>query len=589
MKTLKKLTLLILSVLIALSIGGCSSGQSNDVQAKFDEFMKQEFVESLENNYLNTHTYLENPKDYGIDMSKTEIKIDEDMNEETFNDMRKSANKTLEKFKEFNRDNLTDEQKETYDIFNYSLKNTIAIEDSKFDYMNIPLESMSGIHTQLPTLFSDWVLRNEQDIKDVLTLMTSVRPYIKSVVEYTKKQEEKGTLMIDIKSVKDYCEKVVKEGSHSSVITGLNKSIDNLQLSDEKTKQYKSDLLKTFQDDFIPAYEDLIKTMNELDSSKNNTMGLAHMKNGSDYYELLLKQTVGTDKSINELKKELESMAQSSLLNAQTIAFENKKVYDDYTNDKIKTKYNDFESMLKYLNEGFQNDFPSVETLNYQIKPIGEDLASGGIAAYFNIPALDASTPKQIRVNMKDNALDIQSMETFSTVAHEGIPGHMYQIAYSYENIKDPWRKSLASFLGYTEGYATYVELYSLKYLNGLPKEAIELQQNLSVYQDCLIALSDIGIHYDGWTKKELSDFLNKNGLAYTEESGLYDQLRANPTAFLSYYIGYVQIANLKMNAQDKLKDKFNDKDFHEVILKSGAAPFSVVEKNVKEYIKNKK
>ena len=71
-------------------------------------------------------------------------------------------------------------------------------------------------------------------------------------------------------------------------------------------------------------------------------------------------------------------------------------------------------------------------------------------------------------MNMMEDALDVQSLETFSTVAHEGIPGHMYQIAYAYKNVKDPWRNSMASFLGYTEGYATYTELYALKYLDGV-------------------------------------------------------------------------------------------------------------------------
>ena len=161
----------------------------------------------------------------------------------------------------------------------------------------------------------------------------------------------------------------------------------------------------------------------------------------------------------------------------------------------------------------------------------------------------------------------------------------MYQIAYAYKNVKDPWRNSLANYLGYTEGYATYVELYALKYLNGVSEDAVKLQQNMVVYQDCLVALADIGIHYEGWTEQETQSFLEENGLGVSDISTFYNQIQANPTAFISYYVGYVQLANLKTDAQDELKDKFNDKDFHEAILKSGSAPFSVVEKNVKAYI----
>lgn len=585
----KKITLLMLSAVMAFSFTGCSKKDSGEEQKKFDEFMKQEFVESMEQSYPNTHIILENPKDYRVDTSKTKVQIDKELNETTMKENKELNEKSAKAFKEFDRDTLSDEQKETYDIYSYMLDYTTEMNDSKFDYMSMPLESMTGMHTQLPTLFSDWTLRNEQDVKDVITLMKSVRPYMDSILAYTKKQEEKGTLMLDIKSVKEYCEKVVKEDVNSSVLTGLNESIDNLKLGDDKTKQYKAELKKAFQEYFLPAYSDIIKTMKELDSSKNNTLGLSHMKNGKEYYELLFKQATGTDKSIEDIKKELNSMSRSSLLAVQSVISKNKNLYDEYVNGKIKTKYKDFESMLKDLDKDIKDDFPSVGTLNYRIRPIGEDLASGGVAAYFNIPALDGTTPKQIRVNMLEDALNVQSLETFSTVAHEGIPGHMYQIAYAYKNVKDPWRNSMASFLGYTEGYATYTELYALKYLGGVSADAVKLQQNMVVYQDCLIALADIGIHYEGWTKEDLSNFLEENGLGVSDVSDFYNQLQANPTAFLSYYVGYVQIANLKKDAQEELKDKFNDRDFHEAILKSGAAPFHVVEENVKDYIESAK
>lgn len=589
MKTLKRVTLLTLSAIMAFSIVGCSKKDTGEEQKKFDEFMKQEFVDAMEQSYPNTHIILENPKDYGVDISKTKIQIDKEMNETTFKENKELNEKSAKAFKEFDRDSLSDEQKETYDIYSYMLDYVTEKNDSKFDYMSMPLESMTGMHTQLPTMFSDWTLRNEQDVKDVITLMKSVRPYMDSILEYTKKQEEKGTLMLDITSVKEYCEKVVKEDVNSSVLTGLNESIDNLKLGDEKTDQYKVELKKAFKEYFLPAYSDIIKTMKELDSSKNNAMGLSHMENGKEYYELLFKQATGTDKSVEDIKTELNSMAKSSLLGVQSVISKNNDLYDQYVNGKIKTKYKDFESMLKDLDKDIKDDFPSVGTLDYQIKPIGEDLASGGVAAYFNIPALDGTTPKQIRVNMLKDALDVQTLETFSTVAHEGIPGHMYQIAYAYKNVKDPWRNSMASYLGYTEGYATYMELYSLKYLDGVSEDAVKLQQNMVVYQDCLVALADIGIHYEGWTKEDTSKFLEENGLAVTDISDFYNQLQANPTAFLSYYVGYVQLANLKKDAQDELKDKFNDKDFHEAILKSGAAPFSVVEENVKDYIESAK
>lgn len=589
MKKIKKLILLSLVVSLAFSTAACSKKDPLEEQKKFDEFMKQEFIDSMEQSYVNTHIILENPQDYGVDTSKMELKIDEEISDETIQKSKASTQASAEKFKEIDRDLLTDEQKDTYDIYRFMMDYALEMNDDKFDYMSMPLESMSGMHTQLPTLFSDWTLRNEQDVKDVIELMKSVRSYMDSILTYTKKQEEKGTLMLDIQSIKSYCEKVVKEGTNSSVLSGLNESIENLGLGEEKTKQYEEELKETFETYFIPTYSDIIKTMDELDPSKNNTLGLCHMENGKEYYELLFKAAIGTEKSIKDIKKELEKMSISALLNVQSVVSQNQAIYEALVNGELKTEYTDFESMLIDLNKHYEQDFPSVGQLDYQIKPIGEDLAAGGIAAYFNIPALDGTTPKQIRVNMLENALDLQGLETYTTVAHEGIPGHMYQIAYAYKNVKDPWRNSIASYLGYTEGYATYAELYSLKYLEGLSEDAIKIQQGLTIYQDCLVALTDIGIHYEGWTKEETADFLKENGLEVNEIDEFYEQLQANPTSFLSYYVGYVQIANLKKEAQTELEDAFDEKAFHEAILKSGAAPFDVVERNVEAYVNQAK
>ena len=190
----KKITLLMLSAVMAFSFTGCSKKDTGEEQKKFDEFMKQEFVEAMEQSYPNTHIILENPKDYGVDISKTKIQIDKELNEATMKENKALNEKSAKAFKEFDREDLRDDQKETYDIYSYMLDYTTEMNDSKFDYMSMPLESMTGMHTQLPTLFSDWTLRNEQDVKDVITLMKSVRPYMDSLLEYTKKQEEKGKI-----------------------------------------------------------------------------------------------------------------------------------------------------------------------------------------------------------------------------------------------------------------------------------------------------------------------------------------------------------------------------------------------------------
>ena len=588
MKNLKRLSCIMMAVLLSFSLVGCSKKDAKEEQKAFDAFLNEEFVATLEDNYINMHILTENPSSFGVDESEVKIQIDNLNNEDTSKKQKKEIEKSKETFETFDRDLLTNDQKDSYDIYEYMLDIATKQSDDKFAYMSSAFESMSGIHTQLPTLSADMTLRNEQDVKNVITLLSSTREYMKSQLEYTKKQESKGTLMLDIDSIIKYCEGVITEGDNSSVLTGLNSSIDALGLDSGVATTYKQQVKEAFDQSFLPAYQDIIDTMKGLDTKKNNRKGLSYLKNGKEYYEVLFKSASGSDKSVKEIKKDLEALIASSLEEAQKIVFKNESAYMTFT-EGVKTQYKDFQSMLADLNNEYEKDFPAVSPIQYNIAPIGKDLASGGIAAYFNIPAIDGTTPKQIRVNMLKDALDITTMETFSTLAHEGIPGHMYQVAYTYENMKNLWRKTIAGSMGYQEGYANYVELYSLKYLKDIPSDIIALQQHMSVMQNAIIALLDIGIHYDGWSTSEAKKFLEDNGLGVNSIDDLYYQIQANPTAFIPYYVGYMQIAQLKEDAQKELKDKFNDKKFHEALLKSGSAPFSVVEKNIEEYIKNTK
>lgn len=202
---------------------------------------------------------------------------------------------------------------------------------------------------------------------------------------------------------------------------------------------------------------------------------------------------------------------------------------------------------------------------------------------------MDGNGIKQLRVNPSTG--EVSDLDTFSTVAHEGYPGHMYQYAYMYENIQSPYQKALANSSAYTEGYAVYAQFYAYKYLTGIDKNVLEaLKENELANYDIMI-LCDIGIHYEGWLLDDFSDFISEKGINLEEDSlkTQYKQLQANPAAFEPYYVGYEEFMLLKETAQNKLGDKFNDKKFHEAILKSGNAPFTVVERNVAAYIKSAK
>ena len=589
---MKKLIISILSLLIIASSTGCSQQpQENPEMIKaFDQFIEKDFIETMESDYTTKHIYLENPQDYGVDSSKVEVSLGSHP-DKISEEEREEFQETVDEFNQFHRDELTPSQQETYDICKYMIEISKASMDQKYDYYRNLFASMGGIHYQIPVLFSDYALRNEQDVKDVILLVKDVKPYLDACLNYTKTQAEKGLLMLDFEEIISYCETLLSNRNQSSILYNLYDSIDALKLGNGNT--YKQELLNAFEESFFPAYENIITVFKDLQqNATNNEKGLCAFPNGKSYYEIILKQNTGGNKSVKELKKMLNDAYQQAVSDMQKAVFKDYEAALDFieNGNLPETKFDSYQAILEANHKMMQSEFPKVDNLQYNIRDISKDIASdSGIAAYFNIPPIDHSGKKELRVN--PNGADLKSLSTFQTVSHEGFPGHMYQYAYMYENLDSPWRKAIANCNAYSEGYAVYAQYEAYDYLQNMNETILEISKANEIASYCIIMLSDIGIHYEGWDFTQFHQYLTSMGFALPEEDAKtqYKQLWNNPGAFQSYYVGYLEIINLKEQAQNELKNKFDELKFHEALLSSGSAPFNVVKDNIEEYIESSK
>lgn len=294
---------------------------------------------------------------------------------------------------------------------------------------------------------------------------------------------------------------------------------------------------------------------------------------------------------MDDIKKMMNTSFNTHLQNLQGIVINNLDIVKKITENKLPvTSFKSYDEILSYIKTQIPNDFPSVKELKYNIKAINDEIASSsGVAAYFNIPPLDGDGTKQLRVNPKTGA--INKIQTYSTVAHEGFPGHMFQYSFMYENQQNLFRNACIDSSAYVEGYAVYAQYYAYNYLKDIDQNLLlALKENeLASYN--MIILADIGIHYEGWSLKDFKDHFNAIGFQLSDHDAMvqYSQLQANPCAFEPYYVGYEEIASLKEKAVKKLGDAFDDKAFHTALLKSGVAPFNVVEENINAYIEKGK
>ena len=592
MKMIKKISLLSLTFILACSIVGCQQIDTSQEQKKFDEFIQQEFLKTMESDYVATHIYTQNPETFGIDLNQIEVSLGTRPNGNGGIAPAEDNNNSYNIFQQFHRNALTDEQKDIYDIYEYQASLSQKLNNEKFDYYSSYFESMSGIQFQLPTLFADWQVRNEKDVQDLITLLKDTTPYVESVLQYTKKQEENGLLMLDLESIIEYCDSILQPGENSAILASMNTSIEQLSLDAGKTEEYKSQLKEAFSSSFLPAFENIRSTMETFQKNgRNNTEGLAKFKYGKEYYELLLQQSVGSNKSVEDIRDMMEKAFSKHLYNCAKIVVSNpESVKPLISNTLPKTEYLSYIDILDDMKHVISEKFPPVNNLNYQIENMNEELASNsGVTAYFNIPTLDGDSIKQLRVNPISN--DVSSISTFSTVAHEGFPGHMYQYAYMYENVESNYIKALSNINAYTEGYAVYAQYEALSYLDGVDQTLLEAYKENELATYCMIILADIGIHYDGWSVEEFKEFMEAKGFSLDDESikTQYAQLQANPAAFEPYYVGYHEIISMKEDAQQALGSRFNEKEVHTALLESGTAPFQVVQHHIDAYVEKNK
>lgn len=572
--------------------------EAEAMQAAFDDFIYNEFIAQLDNDYLSIHYSLLHPEDYGIDPSSAEISLGEGITEDYLAEGREENRQLQETLEQFQYDLLRSDQQETYLLYQYLLDLAIESTDEDFAYMGGAFTPMQGLQNDIASLLMEFEFYSENDVKAYLELMRDVPRYVDAMLEYSETQAEKGYFMPDVstQSTIDYCRKIIKEGENSALLHAVLTNIKNCAfLGDIQVSQYQTEASEIFCSSILPSYEQIVQRLSALMGAENNQLGLAHFPRGNEYYEHLFKVKTGSERSVEECKELLETYLNGSISAIADIAANNRPAYRAYLYQGIHTGYDGIHEILNDLEQTVFNNFPYIEPVDYTVSYLDSQVAVDGISAYYVVPPLDSSYTQKIKVN-PNGSVDPDTPSTFCTLAHEGLPGHLYQTNYVLQNLKDPFRKSV-SILGYSEGYATYVELIALNYLKDLEQEEdnelafeedeVTLEQYYSLFQNCLIALCDIGIHYEGWSVQDCENFLSQY-IEIDSAQSIFDQLVGDPAGFLSYYVGCVEFLELRQMAQEALGSRFDELSFHESILQGGDLPFALLKQRVEQYIAEK-
>ena len=562
----------VLSIIYAaiLSPAGKSTGS-------FSEFCTTLFREEMKSNTMNLHFTLKDPKAAGID--SYEITLGSLSGDSPHNQARQ-LKKLSEELKKYAHRSLKGKERLTCRLLSDYISRQQNL--AAYPYYDEPLTPSGGVTSQLPVLLAEYTFRNTRDIKDYLGLLSQMDTYFLGILDYEQKKADAGLFMSDEACLKviEGCEVFTEHPDDNFLIDTFSNRLNAMDgLTDTQKNAYLKQHSKVLSNHVIPAYRQMIKGLTMLLGRGHNNWGLCNFPEGKAYYEAVVSADTGCDDSVEDLFSQIAKARREDLTFCQNLLEKNPKLASQ--SPKPDAALKEENAMLSRLQKEILTDFPAPPQTEVEICHVDPALSEYLAPAFYITAPIDDISHNRIYINDAKNDTDIYY---FTTLAHEGYPGHLYQTICT-ASYGAPEVRSLLNYPGYTEGWATYTEMQAFYYA-GLDPDLASLLQHNQAATLSLYATADIGIHYFGWDKEKNAAFWSEYGVddAATVKR-ITDLILEEPGNYLKYYVGYLKFR--QMREQLALENKsFSVSAFHEAILRTGPSPFSVLEETVRDQLK---
>lgn len=542
----------------------------------FDQFINDIFETEVTENTINLHFTISDPEKYGITDYPVTLG---DLSNDAMSDSNARLENYLSGLSSFSYTELTLNQQLTYDILENYFQLQLDMADM-YLYDEL-LRPSTGVQAQLPILYEEYSFNSKKDVEDYLKLLALTDEYFDQIISFEKEKADAGLFMSDFacQNIIDQCNAFIADSDNHYLIETFNTRIDKLTgLTQSEKDHYRLQNEKMLHEHIFPAYENLAAALTDLLGSGTNENGLCYFPEGKQYYEYLLAYNTGAAESVKTLENMISNERVKVLQESSDLTTENLELWELASEATLTPT--DSATTLNHLKEVMLDDFPAPPETSYTVSYIDDCVADYLAPAFYVIAPIDDYSHNSIYIN---ETTDTTNISYFTTLAHEGFPGHLYQTVMTYESGIEPVR-SILNYSGFVEGWATYVEFQSYHYA-GLDDDVatiLELNQDATL---SLYASTDIGIHYEGWTLEDTKKFWNNYGITNDDAiESIFELIVEEPTHYLKYYIGFLKFEELKKETSLKNIKDYNDKSFHQAVLSIGPAPFDIVDKYLPAY-----
>ena len=497
----------------------------------------------------------------------------------------------------------------SYKLLTQKLEQQIA--DYQWRHHNYPVNQMFGVHSQVPALLiNQHSIKDSKQANDYIARVKNSKLLLEQLVEQLKIREQKGIIAPNF-----VFEHVIRDSKNllvgapfdtntdSTLYADFNKKIAQLELTDAEKESLTAELTAALTTEFKAGYQHLISYLSELEKKADGNDGAWKLPKGDTFYNNALKRTTTTGLTADEIHKiglnEVARIHDEMRLIMKKVKFEgslndffqfmrhDKQFYysaDDAGRERYLTEATDLISTMK---GELDKLFITKPKADLKVKKVEEFREKSAGKAFYQQPAPDGSRPGIYYANLYDMA----SMPTYQMEAlayHEGIPGHHMQIALKQELEGIPKFRKFGGYTAYSEGWGLYSEM--------IPKEIGFYQDPYSdfgrlameLWRACRLVV-DTGIHNKKWTREQgIAYYVNNTPNAESDAVKMVERHFVMPSQATAYKIGMLKIVELRELAKAKLGDKFDIREFHDVVLTNGAVPLNVLEDMVNDYIVKK-
>ena len=530
---------------------GQASTQTSLKQKKFDRFLNSCFREYAAENTVTLHFKLSNPSAYGI---KTPVSPTYgDLSSDALKKNCSRSKELLQKLYTFPTSSLTKKQKLTWQIFQDYLNESIMNE--KYILYSSPLGT-NGLQSEIPVTLSEYRLDNEKDIKDYLSLVNQVPELFTQILDFEQERRNAGIISPSfvISDTIDQIDQFLNASEENNLlIQSFEERLAEVEpLSKDQKASYIANNRLLVTNKVLPAYKSLKTSLQAYTNDSKNTSSKERPQ---------LKNTVKDISSLTTKNKDLytEYLSATPALSAP------KEIMNTLKNDSL-------------------IDFPEIKNISCQLKNVPDALSGTSACAFYLVPPIDSTKDNIIYINKSR----VDSNELFSTLAHEGYPGHLYQTNYFLTTNPSPLRTFLHC-AGYDEGWGTYAQLYSYNFIEFKNVDEQTTKQLRQLYRDndllslSLSSLCDLYVNYKNYDENALANYLQTYGIDKDSAQNLYRYVIENPTTYLSYSIGCYELDQLKQTMSDSLGKAFKISDFHEAVLNVGSCNFSILRQEIEK------